>query len=143
MQTSARRPRQQSVRPLWAARIQIFAKKKNSQRQLPSKGVQFLLFLTEVLQVDPDLVHAARLRSADDHRAATVVVEPTELCQTLLALRRDLADADLVADHLDRLLAGDGLTEDTQRKGEMLPRPRAVTDGDMEKGYSRRHISAG
>ena len=60
--------------------------------------------------MDPDLVHAARLRPAHHHRAAAVIAEPAELGQTLLALRRDLAHADLVADHLDRLLTRDGLT---------------------------------
>ena len=74
-------------------------------------------YLTEVLQMNSDLVHASRLRPADHHRAAAVVVESAELRQTLLALGRHLAHADLVADHLDRLLTRDWLTEETYGGG--------------------------
>lgn len=52
----------------------------------------------------PDLMHPACEWSAEDDAGLSVVTHPLELCPALFALRRDLADADLVADDLDRLV---------------------------------------
>ncbi len=53
----------------------------------------------------PDLVHAPGERLAEYDRASSVEAHPLELRVAVLALRTDLAHADLVAHHLDRLLA--------------------------------------
>ena len=59
--------------------------------------------LTQILQMDSDLVHASGERSADDDAGAVAVVQSLELRAALLAVRTDLAHADLVAHHLHRL----------------------------------------
>ena len=63
--------------------------------------------LTQVLEVDPDLVHAAGEGPAEHDRRLAVEAEALELRAALLAARRHLAHADLVAHHLDRFLAVD------------------------------------
>ena len=60
---------------------------------------------TEVLEMDADLVHAARVRPAADHRGLAVVGQALELGATFLALGRDAAHADFIADHFDGLVA--------------------------------------
>ena len=61
--------------------------------------------LTQVLKVDPDLVHAAGEGPAEDDGGLAVEAEALELGAALLAARRHLAHADLVAHHLHRLHA--------------------------------------
>ena len=65
--------------------------------------------LTEILEVDPDLVHAPGVGPAQHHALGAVVAEPLELSVTLLASARPrhAAHTDLVADHLDALPALD------------------------------------
>ena len=48
-------------------------------------------------------MHASGERSADDDAGAVAVVQSLELRAALLAVRTDLAHADLVAHHLHRL----------------------------------------
>ena len=61
--------------------------------------------LTQVLEVDPDLVHAAGEGPAEHDRRLAVEAEALELGAALLAARGHLAHADLVAHHLHRLHA--------------------------------------
>ena len=61
--------------------------------------------LTKVLQVNSDLVHAAREGPAQDHAGRPVEAHPLELRPALLAVAGHLAHPDLVADHLHRLAA--------------------------------------
>ena len=65
--------------------------------------------LTEILEVDPDLVHTTGVRPAEHHTLGAVEADPLELCVTLLASPgpRHPAHPDLVADHLDTLPALD------------------------------------
>ena len=69
------------------------------------------LVLTEVLQMHPDLVHPSRERLAEDDAGVAVEAELLELCVAVLALRGDLANADLVAHNLDGLAADDAVAE--------------------------------
>jgi len=55
---------------------------------------------TQVLQVDPDLVHPASEGAAQHHAGHPVVAQPLELCAALLAVCGHLAHPYLVADHL-------------------------------------------
>lgn len=69
---------------------------------------------TQELEVDPDLVHAARVRLAQDDARVGPLVE-AELLEgggALLAPRGHLAHADLVRDHLDGLRAGNLLVRE-------------------------------
>ena len=61
--------------------------------------------LTQVLEVDPDLVHASGEGPAEDDGGLAVEAEALELGAALLAARRHLTHADLVAHHLHRLHA--------------------------------------
>ena len=61
--------------------------------------------------MDPDLVHASGARPAEDDGGGPVEAEALELGVAVLAVGRHLAHADLVAHHLDRLLAVDDATE--------------------------------
>lgn len=63
--------------------------------------------------MDADLVHSASVRTTENHRRLAVVVEPAKLGQTLFALGGNFTDANLVADHLNGLLARDRLTANT------------------------------
>ena len=63
------------------------------------------VLLTEVLEVDPDLVHPPGEGAAEHHAGRPVEAHPLELCPALLAVAGDLTHADLVADHLHRLAA--------------------------------------
>ena len=63
------------------------------------------MVLTEVLEVDPDLVHPPGEGAAEHHAGRPVEAHPLELCPALFAVAGDLAHADLVADHLHRLAA--------------------------------------
>ena len=63
------------------------------------------MVLTEVLEVDPDLVHPPGEGAAEHHAGRPVEAHPLELCPALLAVPRHLAHADLVADHLHGLAA--------------------------------------
>ena len=65
--------------------------------------------LTEILEVDPDLVHSPGVGSAEHHTLGAVEADPLELGVTLLAGAgpRHPAHPDLVADHLDTLPALD------------------------------------
>ena len=63
------------------------------------------MLLTQVLQVDPDLVHASGEGAAEDDGRLAVEAEALELGAALLAARRHLAHPDLVAHHLHRLHA--------------------------------------
>ena len=56
--------------------------------------------LTKILKVDSDLMHPPRERSAEHHAGGPVEAHPLELRPALLAVAGDLADPDLVADHL-------------------------------------------
>ena len=58
------------------------------------------LLLTKILKVDSDLMHPAGERSAENHTGRSVEAHPLELRPALLAVTGDLADPDLVADHL-------------------------------------------
>ena len=58
------------------------------------------LLLTEILEVDSDLMHPPSERPAEDHASGPVEAHPLELRPALLAVAGDLADSDLVADHL-------------------------------------------
>ena len=72
------------------------------------------MVLTEVLEVDPDLVHPPGEGAAEHHAGRPVEAHPLELCPALFAVAGDLAHADLVADHLHRLAAL-RLAPETQR----------------------------
>ena len=61
------------------------------------------MVLTEVLEVDPDLVHPPGEGAAEHHAGRPVEAHPLELCPALLAVAGDLAHSDLVADHLHGL----------------------------------------
>ena len=61
--------------------------------------------------MNPDLVHPARLGPAEHHARPAVEAESLELGVAVLAVRADLADPDLVADDLDRLLAANRVPE--------------------------------
>ena len=65
--------------------------------------------LTEILEVDPDLVHASGVWPAQHHTLGAVEADPLELGVTLLASAgpRHPAHPDLVADHLYALPALD------------------------------------
>ena len=56
-------------------------------------------------------MHASGARPAEDDGGGAVEADPLELGVAVLAVGRDLAHADLVAHHLDRLLAVDDATE--------------------------------
>lgn len=60
----------------------------------------------------PDLVHASRMREAQDYADVGLFVVPDQLeCRrTAFALVGHFAHANLVADHFDRLIALDRLT---------------------------------
>lgn len=55
--------------------------------------------------MNSNLMHAASERLAEHNARRSIVAELLELGRAILALWRDFADANLVADHLDRLLA--------------------------------------
>jgi len=57
------------------------------------------------LEVNSDLVHATSARLAEDDRSFAVVGETLKFGATVFAFGRDAADANLVADHLDGLVA--------------------------------------
>lgn len=59
----------------------------------------------------PDLVHASRVRKAQDHAdvGLLVVADQLECRRTVFALAGHLAHAYLVADHLDGMIALDRL----------------------------------
>ena len=61
--------------------------------------------LTKILEVDSDLMHPPGERSAENHTGRPIEAHPLELRPALLAVTGDLADPDLVADHLHRLAA--------------------------------------
>ena len=65
--------------------------------------------------MNPDLVHPARLGSAEHHAGPAVEAESLELRVAVLAVRADLADPDLVADDLDRLLAANRVPEKNRK----------------------------
>ena len=56
--------------------------------------------LTKILEVDSDLMHPPGERSAENHTGRPIEAHPLELRPALLAVTGDLADPDLVADHL-------------------------------------------
>ena len=56
-------------------------------------------------------MHASCSRPAEDDGGGAVEADPLELCVAVLAVGRHLAHADLVRDHLDRLLAVDHAAE--------------------------------
>ena len=87
------------------------------------------MLLTEVLEVDPDLVHPPGEGAAEHHAGRPVEAHPLELCPALLAVAGDLAHADLVADHLHRLAAL-RLAPETQRSEQSITR-RDVRDFRM------------
>ena len=59
--------------------------------------------------MNPDLMHSSRPWPAKDDGCFSIKAEPLELRVAILAVGRHLADADLVAHHLDWLLARDGI----------------------------------
>ena len=59
-----------------------------------------MIFLTQVLQMNPDLVHPTCEGSADHHTRAPIETHPLKLCPALLPVTRHLAHSDLVAHHL-------------------------------------------
>jgi len=63
------------------------------------------------LEVDSDLVHASGVGLAEDDAGAAVEVEFLEGGAAVLSLGRNFAHADLVADHLDWLSAGNYVAE--------------------------------
>ena len=56
--------------------------------------------LTQILEVDPDLMHPSCERPAQDDAGLAVVAQPLELCPAFLAMGRDLAHPNLVTNHL-------------------------------------------
>ena len=80
--------------------------KQRSAKAAPIASMsENMMSLTQVLKVDPDLVHAPGEGPAEDDRGLAVEAESLELGAALLAARRHLAHADLVAHHLHRLHA--------------------------------------
>ena len=59
--------------------------------------------LTQILEVNPDLVHPPCERPAQDDAGLPVVAQPFELCPAFLAMGRDLAHPNLVTNHLNWL----------------------------------------
>ena len=59
--------------------------------------------LTQILEVNPDLVHPPCERPAQDDAGLPVVAQPLELCPAFLAMGRDLAHPNLVTNHLNWL----------------------------------------
>ena len=57
--------------------------------------------------MNADLMHATRVRPAEDDACFPVERHPLELGAAILAFGRDPADADLEADHLNGLLTND------------------------------------
>lgn len=57
--------------------------------------------------MNADLMHATRVRPAEDDACFPVERHPLELGAAILAFGRDAADADLEADHLNGLFADD------------------------------------
>ena len=74
--------------------------------------------LTEVLEVDPDLVHPPGEGAAEHHAGRPVEAHPLELRPALLAVAGHLAHPDLVADDLHGLgaLSDTPATQDTDRE---------------------------
>ena len=71
--------------------------------------------LTEILEVDPDLVHPPGVGPAQHHALGAVEADPLELGVALLAgaRPRHAAHPDLVADHLNALPALDEAPDNT------------------------------
>ena len=59
--------------------------------------------LTQILEVNPDLMHPSCERPAQDDAGLPVVAQPLELCPAFLAMGRDLAHPNLVTNHLNWL----------------------------------------
>jgi hypothetical protein len=67
--------------------------------------------------MDSDLMHPPCPRSAEDDACSSIETETLELRVAVLAVWTNLADADLVAHNLDRLLAAQRLSEKQKRRG--------------------------
>ncbi len=60
--------------------------------------------------MDSDLMHSSGPWSAEDNACSSIETETLEFRVAVLAVRANLADADLVAHNLDRLLAAQWLS---------------------------------
>lgn len=74
--------------------------------------------------MDPDLMHAAGAGPAKDDGRLAVVRKPLEFRVAVFALWRDAADADLVADHFDGLVADDHSVTGRNTKNPFRENPR-------------------
>lgn len=71
--------------------------------------------VAEILQMDPDLMHAPGLGPTKDHAGPAIEAQPLEVGVAILAARRDLTDANLVRDDLNWLLAYDRVPAKSNR----------------------------